>query len=70
MIEIGAKNVPRSILRDLGAFWREPKFRRLLRRKNRPKIGKLKPEGRLHPILGGGTSEKVDLAEALEPANS
>ena len=34
------------------------------------KVEKMRPEGRLHPILGGGTSEEAGLAEALELASS
>ena len=34
------------------------------------KVGKMRTKGRLHAILGGGTSKEADLAEALELASS
>ena len=34
------------------------------------RIGKMRPEGRLHGILGSGTSEEAGQAEALELASS
>ena len=59
---------------DFGHFFREPKFRRLVRRKEvdrkSKQIGNSRLEDRPIGILGSGAAECADLAQALELANS